>query len=358
MHHTIQLDSIFVALAVVMAVLFAIALLIIIDHKARIPGGERRDLFSISGIRRDHPLMAWGVSVVLWTIIAILLVASVYSLVRTEKKPEGPKLLAKLDIERQKERVRHFHNLPKVDPTSLGKKPVCYSCHSEYPHSKKPMVRSLLNMHTQFVGCMTCHVDDKKVSDDTITLRWLNYSGIDVKGKPFGLEDNPQTGSLAETDDYYSKIVAYTTMKGREALLEITEDAPEAQEFTKLRHQLSDQDLGSIKKAFHGYVNPIGRFCTRCHSQEKDSFVPFRALGFTDRRIAALTNVNIVGLVEKYKEFYIPTIFLDEAAKARQGVLFGKGGKTPEPPEEAMRRDPRTWWRNSFDTAPKQEAGR
>jgi len=353
MHHTVELDSTFVALAVVMFLLFAIAVLIIIDHKARIPGEIRRDLFSISGLRRNHPIWAWMVSMLLWTIIAVLLASSVYSMIGHEKKPEAPKMLAKLDIERQKERAKHFHNVPKVDPLTLGKRPICYTCHSEYPHAKKPMIRTLLNMHTQFVGCMTCHADERKVPENTVTLRWLNYSGIEVKGKPFGIDVDPATGSLLETDDYYSKIVPYTTLNGREALLEITEDAPEAQEFIKLRSQLSDQDMGSIKKAFHSQVNPIGRFCTRCHAAEKESYVPFRALGFSDKRINALTNVNIVGIVQKYKEFYIPTIFLDDATKSRQGVLFGNGEKAPAPTSEEMKRDPRTWWRNSFDAPPK-----
>ncbi len=353
MHQTVQLDSIFIALAVVMALLFAIAVLIIIDHKARIPGEIRYDFFSISGLRRNHPVWAWMVSVLLWLIIAVLLASSVYSMIgHNTKKPEAPKLLAKLDIERQKERVKHFHNMPKEDPLTLGKRPICYTCHSEYPHAKKPMLRTLLNMHTQFVGCMTCHADDRKVPESTVTLRWLNYSGIDVKGKPFGIDFDPVTGGLLETDDYYSKIVPYTNLNGREALLEITEDAPEAQEFLKLRSQLSDQDMGSIKKAFHNQVNPIGRFCTRCHAPEKESYIPFRALGFSDKRISALTNVNIVGIVQKYKEFYIPTIFLDDSNKSRQGVLFGQGEKVPEPSAEEMRRDPRTWWRKSFDARP------
>lgn len=356
MHHTVEIESIFIALAVVVLILLAIAVLIIIDHKARIPGEVRRDLFSISGTRRNHPIWAWMVSSLLWVVIALLLVSSVYSMNGHEKKVEAPKLLAKLDIERQKEKLKHFHNVPKVNPLALGKRPICYTCHSEFPHSKKPMIRTILNMHTQFVGCMTCHTDDRKVPESTMTLRWLNYSGIDVKGKPFGTDVDPKTGFLIETDDYYSKIVAYTNLNGREALLEITEDAPEAQEFIKLRSQLTDQEMGSIKKAFHSQVNPIGRFCTRCHAGEKESFVPFSALGFSDKRISALTNVNIVGIVQKYKEFYIPTIFLDEANKARQGVLFGQGEKAPEPTAEEMKRDPRAWWRNAFDNTPPKAA--
>jgi hypothetical protein len=351
MHHTVELDSLFIALAVLMFIMFAIAVLIIIDHKARIHGGIRRDPFSISGIRRNHPIWAWMVSVVLWLIIGVLLASSVYSMVGTRKKqPEGPKILAKLDVERQSERIKHFHNSPAVDPTSLGKKPVCYYCHGEYPHSKKPMVRTLLNMHTQFAGCMTCHADNSKIPESTITLRWLNYSGMEVKGKPFGTDVNAATGDLIETDDFYSKIVPYQVAGGKEHLLEITEDSPEAQEFLKLRGQLSAQDQGSVKKAFHNMVNPIGRFCTRCHAPEKESYIPFRALGFSEKRVTALTNLNIVGIVQKYKEFYIPTISGQGVSEEQQKVLLGQPAKLPEATDE-MKRDPRAWWRKTYDTA-------
>jgi len=358
MHHTVELDSTFVALAVVMFLLFAIAVVIIIDHKARIPGEIKRDLFSISGLRSNHPVWAWMVSFLLWIIISVLLVASVYSMIGQEKKVEAPQLLAKLEIDRQKEKGKHFHNVPKVDLLAQGKRPICYSCHSDYPHAKKPMIRSLLNMHTQFVGCMTCHADERKVVENSITLRWLNYSGITVKGKPFGIDVDPATGSLLDTDDYFSKIVAYTSLNGRESLLEITEDAPEAQEFIKLRSQLSDQDMGAIKKAFHSQVSNVGRFCTRCHAAETESFIPYRALGFSEKRINALTNVNIVGIVQKYKEFYLPSIFNDEANKSRQGMLFGSNEKTSKPPTEEMKRDPRAWWRNSFDKSQKASEAR
>ncbi|MEW5944554.1 MAG: hypothetical protein AB1710_12025, partial [Pseudomonadota bacterium] len=194
-----------------------------------------------------------------------------------------------------------------------------------------------------------------KIPENTITLRWLNYSGIAVKGKPFGTDVDPSVGGLQETDDYYSKIVAYRQDNGREQLVEITEDAPEAHEFLKLRGQLSAQDQESIKKAFHSVVNPIGRFCTRCHAQEKESYIPFRQLGFSDKRITTLTNLEIVGLVQKYKEFYIPTIFGQGFSKEQQEVLVGQPVQLPEPTAE-MKKDPRSWWRKTYET-PAQEQG-
>ena len=45
--------------AVVLFFLLGIAILVIMDHKARIPGGFKRDLFSVVGMRRDHPVEAF-----------------------------------------------------------------------------------------------------------------------------------------------------------------------------------------------------------------------------------------------------------------------------------------------------------
>ncbi len=99
---------------------------------------------------------------------------------------------------------------------------------------------------------------------------------------------------------------------------------------------------------FHTLVNPVGRFCTRCHAPENESYIPFRELGFSDKRVTALTNLNIVGLVQKYKEFYIPTIFRGRMSKEEQEILLGKERPAPEIDEELLD-DPRAWWRKTYD---------
>lgn len=354
MHDTLQLDALFIALAVLMFVLFAIAVLVIVDHKAKIPSGEKHDAFSISGVRGDHPVWAWMVSMLLWVIIGVLAVSSAYSIGKhffalgEEEPKEGADLFATLDREHLAERVRHFHNSPTEAVYSKGVQPICYSCHGEFPHSAKPMVRTLLNMHTQFVGCMTCHADAQKVPEEQLSLRWLNYSGIEVSGKPFGTDVNPETGALAATDDYFSKIVPFRVIPGgEEHLLEITEQSEEAKEFLAIRGQLTTQQQGAVKKMFHNIVNPVGRFCTRCHAPEDESYIPFRRLGFSDKRVTALTNLNIVGIVQKYKEFYIPTIFHGGTSEETRSVLVGEDVALPEPTEE-MKNDPRSWWRKAY----------
>lgn len=348
-----------VVLLVLLFVLFMIALLVIVDHKARIPGPPRDDLVSIVGKRGSHPIWAWLTSsLLLWATIGVLLVSWVWSLVaKASPAVELPKIVSKLDAERRSERLKHFHNSPATDPWGPGKRPVCFYCHGDFPHSKKVMVRTLLNMHTQFIGCHTCHFDETKVPEETTRRRWLNYSGVTVTGKPFGLDVDPKSGDLLKTDDYFSKIVTYQIAGGEEKLLEITEDEGDAKEFLKVRDKLSELDRESVKKSFHKLINPVGRFCTRCHAKEQESFIPFRELGFSEKRIAAVTNVNIVGLVQKYREFYLPTMFEKGFSRTKQEALLGNEHELEL--TEEMKRDPRTWWLNSFQppVKPRAESG-
>ena len=302
----------YVIISVLLFILLGVAILVMIDHKARIPGRYHDDPFHIVGVRREHPVIAFLTTLILGAVIVTLLAESAVvigerlGLFEEEEKPE---LLAQLKEERFSEKMRHFHNAPHEDVINLGKKPACFYCHGDYPHSKTRMIRTLLNMHTQFVGCMTCHTDEKKVPETSYRFAWLNYSGIPVKGRPFGTELDPKTGYLAPTDDVYSKIVVYARIDGEETLMEATEDKPEVQEFLAVKDQLTDADREAMKKRMHRLVRRKGRFCDRCHAPEDRSYLPFRELGFSETRIGDLTNLNITGIVKKYKKFYFPKLF-------------------------------------------------
>ena len=210
-------DAIFIVISVLLFMLLGIAIVMVIDHKARIPGHFKHDPFTITGLRRDHPGIAFLTTVILLGIILSLIFeiavafGDKFGLFAEE---EQSALLSELGEQRFTEKMRHFHNVPEIDVYTIGKKSVCMHCHGDYPHSKSKGVRSLLNMHTQFIGCMTCHVDEKKLSNVALDFDWLNFSGIKVTGQPFGTDVDPDTGSLITTDDYYSKIVVYTQYGG------------------------------------------------------------------------------------------------------------------------------------------------
>ena len=303
----------YVVLTVLLFMLVGVVLVVLIDHKSKIPGHFTHDPFSISGMRREHPVISFLTATILGCIIIILFLEVFIALgthaglfkSEDETKPE---ILQTLRLDRFSEKKRHFHHELKDDRVNQGNKPVCFQCHGDYPHSKEPMVRTLMNMHTQFIGCMTCHVNEKKVPEKYYSFKWLNYSGIEVKGKPFGTDIDKESGYLLETDDLFSKIVVYSNKSGTEELLEITEDNEDVQEFLKVKDQLNDRDKEALKKRFHKIVKPKGRFCSSCHTEENKSLLPFRELGFSERRISDVTNLNIIGIVEKYKKFYIPQL--------------------------------------------------
>ncbi len=308
----------YVVISVLLFILLGIAILVMIDHKARIPGRYHDDPFHIVGVRREHPVISFLTTVILGAVIVTLLAESAVvigerlGLFDGEVKPE---LLAQLKEERFSEKMRHFHNVPHEETINLGRKTACFHCHGDYPHSKTRMIRTLLNMHTQFIGCMTCHTDEKKVPESGYRFAWLNYSGIPVKGRPYGIDIDPATGYLIPTDDVYSKIVVYATVSGEEILMEATEDKPEVREFLAVKDRLSDVDREAMKKRMHRWVRRKGRFCDRCHAPEADSFLPLRALGFSEIRIGDLTNLNISGIVKKYKKFYLPNLLRTDGGK-------------------------------------------
>ena len=324
-----HLEKIIVILAVLLFFGLGIAILVIMDLTAKIPGKFQRDLFTIAGMRRDHPIEAFLTMTILLGIILALLFSLAATLIGEFgwfSKKEAPKLLSTIGEERMVEKMRHFHNAPEQHFADLGKKVVCFYCHGDYPHSKKPMIRTMMNMHTQFVGCMTCHANEEKLPEKDYHFEWLNFSGIPVKGVPFGTRYNPTTGQLIETDDYYSKIVTYTKDDaGKDNLLEMTEDKKDVQEFLAVREKLSEQDREAIKKRFHKLVRPKGRKCSKCHTEEAKSYLPFRQLGFSDQRIVDITHLPFIGMIEKYNEFYMPNLLNpDNAAPAADEPIDAK----------------------------------
>lgn len=352
MHDSSAVSTTLIVIAVLLFFFLGIAMMVIMDHKARLPGGFTANPFSVVGMHRDHPVIAFLTTIILLGIIFSLLaalIATVTGYFDIFKPAQPPGLVSRLSEGRTAERLRHFHNAPAQDLTTLGAKNVCFICHGDFPHSKEPMVRTLLNMHTQFIGCMTCHSDANKLPEATLTLRWLNYSGIKVAGKPFGTDLDSASGYLLPTDDLYSKIVPYQQVDGKLRLVEVTLDDPEAKEFAKIHQKLSDHDREAVKKTFHRDISNKGRACTRCHTDEGRSYVPFRELGFSERRIRDLTNLNFVGVMSKYRNFYMPNLMRADKAATDNTAAPAR----PAPTGGAdIRKDPRSWWKETYD-APK-----
>jgi hypothetical protein len=271
--------------------------------------------------RLNHPKSVYVIGFIFKIITLSVLIGAIYQVTFS---PHGPAVLVPIqkkvqeaqkseileEVKRQEEyeKHRHFHNVVEYPTLPDNMRPVCYICHSDYPHSKSKKVRALLNMHTEFFVCETCHIEERK--DVGIVYKWYNPYNSNPQGPFFGTSYDPETGNLMEVEDLFSKIAPYfETPEGTlESALKI-QDAPLAQDYMKVRDKLTPEQRDNVKKKFHVSIKPKGHECKKCHS--KKGLLNLTELGFSANRTVDIEQLNIKGMVTKYEKFYIPNLFGD-----------------------------------------------
>ncbi|MBI5056240.1 MAG: hypothetical protein HZB61_06485 [Nitrospirae bacterium] len=268
--------------------------------------------------RLEHPKIVYVIGFIFKIITLSVLIAVVYQITFA---PHGPALLVPIqkkmeekqksaimeEVKRQEEyeKHRHFHHMVETQKLPENMRPVCYICHSDYPHSKNKKVRAMLNMHTEFFVCETCHIEDKP--GVTVAYKWYNPLEKEPKGPFFGTSYEPDTGNLVEVEDQFSKIAPFYRIGGKfESAIQI-QDAPLAQDYVKVRDQLTPEQRDNVKKKFHVGIKAKGHECKKCHS--KGGLMDFKALSFSENRIVDIEQLNIAGMITKYEKFYIPNLF-------------------------------------------------
>jgi hypothetical protein len=268
--------------------------------------------------RLEHPKIVYLIGFVFKIVTLVVFGAVLYHLsfshhgpallTPLEKKLEEKRKSAILEeVKRQEEYEihRHFHNISAFPQLPEAQRPVCYICHSDYPHSKNKKVRALLNMHTQFFVCETCHIEEKEGT--TIVYTWYNPSDKYPKGPFFGTSYDPETGNLVEVEDQFSKIAPFFKSGDKLDSAIQMQDAPLAQDYMNVRDKLTPEQRDNVKKKFHVNIKAKGHECKVCHS--KKGLLNFRKLGFADNRIVDLEQLNVAGMITKYEKFYLPNLF-------------------------------------------------
>ncbi|MFQ5646180.1 MAG: hypothetical protein ACE5GM_04560 [bacterium] len=205
---------------------------------------------------------------------------------------------------------QHFHNYILNEVPVDQNPPFCYYCHGSYPHSNAKMTRSILNMHTIYLACESCHVRYSKRERARIGFRWFDGNVHTIQGdkRHYGTDYNPVSGRvLMEAGLIESKITPFKEWEGKYYMVNLRMDSPEASRYREQHRSLSAEQQSAIKSSIHANIETKGRECQECHS--KNSLIPWRKLGFDPERIKDVTGLNIVGMVEKYQKFYIPNLF-------------------------------------------------
>jgi len=193
---------------------------------------------------------------------------------------------------KEEELERHFHRVG--DSVIHDEINLCIKCHGDIPHDKNKAVRAFLNMHSDFLACETCHIRINKEK------KFVWYDKIN--------------GEVKESIEI-SKYLSNSKMKLIPMVLErgvfIRPDSSElrkfVEEFRKVVNKLPPAKKSQGLKLIHKYTdnNPVR--CDECHALTIDlSYLPLLEIGYKRERVLQILSNEVVGMVNKYKEFYIP----------------------------------------------------
>lgn len=271
--------------------------------------------------RLNHPVLSYLIGSIFLVLTLVVLVGVIHHLTVSR---HGPGLLMPLmqkyreqrkseifDEARRHaeiERHRHFHNVaPKYPQLPENLRPVCFICHSELPHSKNKRIRSLMNLHTQFFVCETCHIKQKPGA--TIVYKWYNPLDSNPQGPFYGTSYDPVTDILSPGKDQLSRIAPFFKSEKDGSLQSAIQiqDAPLAQDYMKVRDKLSPEQREGIKNKFHENIKPKGHGCKTCHTE--NSILDFTQLGFSKTRATNLKQLILADMLAKYEKFYLPELF-------------------------------------------------
>ena len=266
--------------------------------------------------RQNHPYSVYLIGICVWLIILFVAAGVVNHLAFSSR---GPGLLIPLVKKIQKQvpilavfrkpreteehqRFHHFFELPKP-PAAL--RPTCNICHPDLVHNKTKKIRAMLNMHTTYLTCETCHL--KKEEGQTVVYKWSSPVEKNPQGPFFGTAYDPKTGELEMVQDHFSKIAPFLAENGALTLIAHKQDAPTARDYMKTRDQLTPEQRKEATKRFHVDTLEKGPECQACHSTR--GMLDFKTLGFSPKRAIDIEELNIKGIITKYDEFYLPDLF-------------------------------------------------
>ena len=215
---------------------------------------------------------------------------------------------------------KHFHHIGfEIQKDNVN---ACVFCHSQAPHEKDKETRSFLNMHAFSVACESCHaVEDKSKSG--WTFGWYDVNDGNITSNPGILvEENIFTGPFNDknkkyypTGNYGAKVAPGYLVNGKFQLLTTAEDLKIAQNYMLDHKDMLGSERKKAKKMMHKTVSDKALECDACHGDHK-RYIPYAKLGYPPRRVRALNDSAIVGLISKYERFYFPN-FMDGSGRRK-----------------------------------------
>ncbi len=188
---------------------------------------------------------------------------------------------------------------------------VCVRCHGNVPHDKSKEVRSFLNMHAFYLACETCHALPEE-EQGSWRFSWYDKDTGLPTDNPRALVEIEDTFLKAENareypiyGNYGAKVAPGIFKNDQFEFLHGPKDMVFVERFIAEQDLLKAEQKSQMKRVIHKKVSKKPMQCEGCHTED-DAYLPLAQLGYPPSRLGELTATAAVGMINKYKEFYIP----------------------------------------------------
>jgi len=197
----------------------------------------------------------------------------------------------------------HFHITDRYVERLDVKRQICDLCHGAYAHGKEKEVRALLNLHTGYMACTVCHVHKEGSEGQGGTPLSAEIAGFTWVDSDTGEFKASVTGEYGK----YSEMI-YPVMADDQGIRRIYKPITDsaARHFLESRPQWTEKQLDEARIKLHERLSKEAVSCTDCH--KKDGYIDFAALGYSRQRVDHLITSEVVGMIDNYKTFYLPSV--------------------------------------------------
>lgn len=248
-------------------------------------------------------------------IAAALLSAYLTFWVQFEREKELPEKKTKaaslqtLQVKDQERRRLHdqFHlGAEDVNLDAWANRSSCIVCHSPYPHGKNKQAMAIMNLHTEFLTCHSCHIKHEQAEE--LSFGWVSPAGFKPEGKPYGTSIDPDTGYFAATDNHCSKLTPLQKINGLWKPILSEDGAEKALKYIRETMKYTAEQKKQIEDELH-LGTELKEFvkCSQCHSDR--GIMNFKELGFDAARTNQLQKMEVGGMLTNYDTFYFPEFF-------------------------------------------------
>ena len=213
--------------------------------------------------------------------------------------------------EQEREQIHdHFHQITediKLEPWE--NRSTCIICHSPYPHGKHLRATAVMNLHTEFMTCHSCHL---KVSEpEGIRFGWVEPGGLTSKKESYEVQTIAVSEFISQKGKPFAKLTPFRKVKGVWEPITSDKDVNTAFNYINDKENNPTEVNKEIEDTLHQGTE-LKEFirCSRCHSA--GGILNFRELGFEPERIQQLQKMEIGGMLTNYDAFYFPKLFEEQ----------------------------------------------